>query len=183
MKDKVTWLATKCPMSVTGGVLSYDAVSMNSNINAIVPLYPLKNIKVVNGVKTLNMIGGDTFDISTVTLNGTNENDVDYYGFDQDKGHWILTDTEGHELTGSKKASIERNTATGEEILTAGEEEGTLYLKYVIDEDVYTSLEKSSPSISTNESLDSTARIKVNVTTKPFDGSVQAEDIVLYEIS
>lgn len=178
LKDKVTWLATKCPMSVTGGVLSYDAVSMNSNINAIVPLYPLKNIKVVNGVKTLNMIGGDTFDISTVTLNGTNENDVDYYGFDQDKGHWILTDTEGHELTGSKKASIERNTATGEEILTAGEEEGTLYLKYVIDEDVYTSLEKSSPSISTNESLDSTARIKVNVTTKPFDGSVQAEGTV-----
>ena len=159
LKDKVTWLATKCPMSVTGGVLSYDAVSMNSNINAIVPLYPLKNIKVANGVKTLNMIGGDTFDLSTVTLNGTNENDVDYYGFDQDKGHWILTDTEGHELTGSKKASIERNTATGEEILTAGEEEGTLYLKYVIDEDVYTSLEKSSPS--TNEFLDSTARIKV----------------------
>lgn len=70
-------------------------------------------------------------------------------------------DTYGYrrtELTGSKKASIERNTATGEEILTAGEEEGTLYLKYVIDEDVYTSLEKSSPS--TNESLDSTARIK-----------------------
>ena len=64
-------------------------MSLNSNINAIVPLYPLKNIKVVNGVKTLNMIGGDTFDLSTVTLNGTNENDVDYYGFDQDKGHQV----------------------------------------------------------------------------------------------
>ena len=28
LKDKVTWLATKCPMSVTGGVLSYDAVDV-----------------------------------------------------------------------------------------------------------------------------------------------------------
>lgn len=173
LKDKVSWLATKCPMSVTGGVLSYDAVSMNSNIKSIVPLYSLKNINVTNGVKTLNMISGDTFDLNTVTLNGTNKNDVDYYGFDQEKGHWILTDTEGHELINSKKASITKDDATEEEILTAGEEEGTLYLKYVIDEKAYTSLENETPA--TNESLDSTAKIKVNVTVKPFDGTVQAE--------
>ena len=173
LKDKVAWLATKCPMSVTGGVISYDAKSMNSNINGIVPLYPLKNITVTNGVKTLNMISGDTFDLSTVTLNGTNSNDVDYYGFDQEKGHWILTDVNGHEVIDSKKASIEKNDETDEEILTAGEEEGTLYLKYVIDEDVYTSLDCADPS--TNASLTSTAKIKVNVTGKPFDGSVYAE--------
>ena len=176
LKDKVSWLATKCPMSVTGGVLSYDAVSMNSNINAIVPLYPLKNIKVTNGIKTLNMISGDTFDLSTVTLNGTNENDVDYYGFDQDKGHWVLTDAEGHELKNSKMASIAKESATDEEVLTAGEQAGTLYLKYIIDEGIYTSLQGATPA--DNASLDSTARIKVNVTTKPFDGSVQAEGTV-----
>ena len=59
-------------------------------------------------------------------------------------------------------------------ILTAGDEEGTLYLKYMINDDTtYTSLENEQPA--TNAGLDATAKIKVNVTAKPFDGSVQAE--------
>ena len=170
--NKVSWLATHCPMSVTGGVLNYDAVSMNSNIKKIVPLYPLKKISVTNGVKTLNMISGDTFDLSTVALRGCNADDVDYYGFDQNKGHWVLTNQAGKELTSSNIATITEEKANEEAILTAGEEEGTLYLKYVIDENLYTSLENENPA--TNAGLTS-AKIKVNVTAKPFDGSVQAE--------
>ena len=172
--NKVSWLSTHCPMSVTGGVLNYDTVSMNSNIKEIVPLYPLKKISVTNGVKTLNMISGDTFDLSTVTLKGSNKNDVEYYGFDQNKGHWILINQNGKELTGSNIASLTEEKANGEAILTAGDEEGTLYLKYMINDDTtYTSLENEQPA--TNVGLDATAKIKVNVTAKPFDGSVQAE--------
>ena len=130
-------------MSVTGGVLNYDTVSMNSNIKEIVPLYPLKKISVTNGVKTLNMISGDTFDLSTVTLKGSNKN----------KGHWILIDQNGKELTGSNIASLTEEKANGEAILTAGDEEGTLYLKYMIDDDTtYTSLENEQPA--TNAGLE-----------------------------
>ena len=46
------------------------------------------------------------FDLSTVTLKGSNKNDVEYYGFDQNKGHWILIDQNGKELTGSNIASL-----------------------------------------------------------------------------
>lgn len=46
----------------------------------------------------------------------------------------------------------------------------------MIDDDTtYTSLENEQPA--TNAGLDATAKIKVNVTAKPFDGSVQAEEL------
>ncbi len=110
-------------------------------------MYPLKKISVTNGVKTWNMISKDTFDLSTVILKGSNKNDVEYYGFDQNKGHWILTDQNGKELTGSNIASLTEEKANGEAILTAGDEEGTLYLKYMIDDDTtYTSLENEKPA-------------------------------------
>lgn len=173
LKDKVAWLSMHCPMSVTGGVLSYDANSMNSNINEIVPLYPLKNVAVSNGVKSLQMISGDQFDLANITLNGTNKNDVDYYGFDPEKGHWILVDETGQEVTDSDAATITENKMTGETLLEAGDKEGVVYLKYVIDEHTYNSLESST--YATNASLDKTAKVKVTITNRPFDGTVYAE--------
>lgn len=168
LKDKVAWLSSHCPMAVTGGVLRYDANSTHSDVKGLIPLYPLKKVVVTNGVKTLNMRSGDQFALEKITVKGTNKNGVDYYGFNQAHGHWALTDSKGKELKKSKVASIEKNKATEKKVLKAGslnsDKKETVYLKYIIDEDKYKSL--NSTVTVKNSELDATAMIKVNVTGK-----------------
>lgn len=171
-KQCVEWLSVHYPMSVDGGVVTYTGSSMNSNINGIVPLYPLTTIQVANNYKTLNMIEGDTFDLGKVLLEGYNENDVPFYGFNQEKGRWVLCQPDGTEIAASDIASIATDENTSECILTAGSAEGSLYVKYVIDEDCYKA--KNQIDYTANTDLTSTAMIKINVTNKPFDGTVVA---------
>lgn len=178
--DAIKTLAGNCPMSVTGGELTYDAKSMNSNISDIVPLYPLKTISVTNGIKSLNMISGDKFNTDNIEVNGKNKNDVAYYGFDSENGHWELCDADGAALTGDAAniATLTIDEKTGESIVTAGQD-GSVYMKYVIDENCYTSLENESP---TKNSQIETAMVKVNVTGKPFDGKVEASGAATFYV-
>ncbi|MCL1810435.1 MAG: aerolysin family beta-barrel pore-forming toxin, partial [Clostridiales bacterium] len=46
------WLGKHVPMSSAGGVLTYMSRSMSTKINSVLPLYPLKNIKLKEGVAT-----------------------------------------------------------------------------------------------------------------------------------
>lgn len=180
IQNIVTKLSSSCPMSVTGGSLSYDATSMNSNINDIVALYPLASVSVTNGIKSLNMISGDTFNTDNIELTGKNKNNVAYYGFDSDRGHWELCDEDGNPLgeEAQKIASMKTDNKTGESKVVAGTS-GSVYLKYVIDEGCYTSMEKSTP---TKNSEITTAMVKVNVTEKPFDGKVEASGTATFYV-
>ena len=178
--DAIKTLAGNCPMSVTGGELTYDAKSMNSNISDIVPLYPLKTISVTNGIKSLNMISGDKFNTDNIEVEGKNRNEVAYYGFDSENGHWELCDANGAALTGDAAniATLEIDDKTGESIVTAGQS-GSVYMKYVIDENCYTSLENESPT--KNSQID-TAMVKINVTEKPFEGKVEASGTATFYV-
>ena len=187
LKDKVAWLSSHCPMTVTGGVLRYDANSTHSDVKGLIPLYPLKKVVVTNGVKTLNMRSGDQFALEKITVKGTNKNGVDYYGFNQAHGHWVLTDSKGKELKKSKVASIEKNKATEKEGVKAGslnsDKKETVYLKYIIDEDKYKSLNNTVTV--KNSELDATAMIKVNVTGKRNirKGDVITKGIYRYRVT
>lgn len=178
--DVIQKLAYNCPMSVTGGELTYDAKSMNSNINDIVPLYPLKTISVTNGMKSLDMISGDKFNTDNIEVEGKNRNDVAYYGFDSEKGHWELCDANGAALIGDAAniATLTIDDKTGESIVTAGQG-GSVYMKYVIDENCYKSLENESP---TKNSQIETAMVKINVTEKPFEGRVEASGTATFYV-
>ena len=178
--DAIKTLAGNCPMSVTGGEITYDAKSMNSNISDIVPLYPLKTISVTNGIKSLNMISGDKFNTDNIEVEGKNRNDVAYYGFDSENGHWELCDANGAALTGDAAniATLAIDDKTGESIVTAGQS-GSVYMKYVIDENCYTSLENESPT--KNSQID-TAMVKINVTEKQFEGKVEASGTATFYV-
>ncbi len=174
--DDVVWLITHTPMSSTGGSLAMEGKSTSSEIYGIEALYPLDFIKVTSGQKTFDMISGTTLNVDNIEIDGFNENDVSYYGFDPELGSWVLSDEDGNELEGSDTAvaSLETDHATGETILTA-EEEGTVYLKYVMDEKAtkYTARYDDTPV--TNEDLSSTAMVKINVAKGPFNGTVVAD--------
>lgn len=179
--DAIKTLANNCPMSVTGGEITYDATSMNSNISDIVPLYPLKTISVTNGMKSWNMISGDKFNTDNIKVEGKNRNDVAYYGFDSEKGHWELCDANGAALIGDAAniATLTIDDKTGESIVTAGQG-GSVYMKYVIDENCYTSLENESPT--KNSDIIKTAMVKINVTDKPFEGKVEASGTATFYV-
>ena len=65
-------------------------------------------------------------------------------------------------------AKLDTDSVTGYTKLIAGKTEGIVYLKYVIDEDVYATAEKPK-SYATNNSLHSTAMIAVNVSREAFN--------------
>ena len=175
------WLGKHVPMSATGGVLTFISRSMNTEIHDVLALYPLKNINLKDGLTNVyDMIEGDVLEINGLEVEGFNSSLVPYFGFNQKYGHWVLVDANDNILTNSNIASLSVTPLTGRIILTAGSEEGTVYLKYLIDEDKYTSY--TVPALSLNASLTKTAYAQINTTVKPFNGSLWANGrIIGYE--
>lgn len=83
------------------------------------------------------------------------------------KGHWVISDKDGNELTGETPVKLEKIGAGGNTKFTAVKA-GTCYLKYVIDEDCYTYSQDagSEPHYTTNADLKQTAALEVTVTDK-----------------
>lgn len=98
--------------------------------------------------------------VSDIKLKGINAAGTDYIGFNQNLGHWILTDATGHEDTSGKIATLTTDR-TGKVSLNATAP-GTIYLEYVIDENCYATASK--PDIfMTNDKLASTTVIKIHI--------------------
>ncbi|MCL1817114.1 MAG: InlB B-repeat-containing protein, partial [Clostridiales bacterium] len=164
------WLGKHIPMSSAGGVLTYLSRSMNTKINNVIPLYPLKNIELKEEVSAeYNMIEGDELEVNGLATEGFSHVMVPFFGFNQKYGQWIL---EGDPTI----AFLKTDPLTGRSTLNAGNEEGTVYLKYVIDENKYTAHEipLGDPKFATNDGLTKTAYVKINVSAKPFSGSIKA---------
>ena len=70
----------------------------------------------------------DSFPLDGLHVEGVNADKVAYYGFDENDGHWVLTDAEGKVLTSSETAEITEDKLTGRKTLTA-KEAGTGLLK------------------------------------------------------
>ena len=180
--DLANWLCMHQPMSATGGTMSFTSNSMNANINDIVALYPLTQVKLTDGKAQYNMIEGDNLDLDDLAVQGYNWANVPYYGFDQDYGHWILTDADGVALSSSSIASLtETDQLTGKTYLVAGGVEGTVYLKYVINDKTYQSHTSVEYASDTDPSF-SAAYVRINTTVKPFTGRIEAKgSLIGYE--
>jgi hypothetical protein len=167
------WLCSHQPMSATGGTISYKSTSMNSNINGIVALYPLTKVKLETGSSKYVMIEGDILELDDLIVNGYNSSDVPYYGFNKDFGKWVLADVTGSQIYFSGVASLSTNPLTGKTYLTAGSVEGTVYLKYLINEDTYKSHTSIGYASDTNSGF-KTAFVEINTTSTPFTGRLEA---------
>ena len=166
-----TQLAATAPMASAGATFTVVDKAVTSEISGLAPIYSLRQIKTTNDVMEYNLSTGEYLYVDTIGLEGLNAQNAVYYGFNPEKGHWILVDAKGKELNDVSDdyiAKLDTDSVTGYTKLIAGKTEGIVYLKYVIDEDVYATAEKPK-SYATNNSLHSTAMIAVNVSREAFN--------------
>ena len=102
-------------MSLSGGTLEFQSQSTNSRVYDVVPIYPLNQVKPEKAFD-YDMATGSKLYVDNIVLSGVNSSGTVYTG---------------------DIAKLETNTLTGNTTLTAGSEAGTVYLKYYIDEDIY----------------------------------------------
>lgn len=135
--------------------------TINITYDGLISTQPLSRIETT--ASDLNLLSGDSLNISNIRVKGINKAGMEYIGFNQDQGHWIITSANGKEDTSRKIASLTRSRS-GRTTLTA-HSPGTVYLEYVIDENCYATA--SAPTAyMTNRKLASTAILKVTVAAK-----------------
>lgn len=148
------------PMSSAGATYSVNLKTINITYDGLISTRALSRIETADNINNKNLPAGTSMNISDIKLKGINAAGTDYIGFNQNRGHWILTDATGHEDTSGKVATLTTDR-TGKVSLNA-KAPGTIYLEYVIDENCYTTASK--PDIfTTNDKLASTAVIKIHV--------------------
>ena len=161
-------LTATAPMASTGAKFTAVYKTVNNEVSGLAPIYALSTVKTAKDIMEYNLTSGEYLFMDTIELEGLNRQNAAYYGFNQDKGHWALVDENGNELTNSPVATLVKNSASGHTKLIAGQTAGKVYLKYLIDENVYATAEK--PTVYTkNANLDETAVIEVNVSELPFN--------------
>ncbi len=158
------------PMSLTGGVLSGTSTTIASNVAAITPLYPLERVTTTQQ-RPVTLTPGDLLYTDDIPLRGVNRYYVDYYGFNPVRGHWIVLDSNGAPAPTSPVAQLSTNPYTGTTTLVPGSTPGTVYLKYLITDGIYTYGDMLGGA-TTNADLVSTAVVPVNVSYAPFTGSI-----------
>jgi uncharacterized repeat protein (TIGR02543 family) len=126
------------PMTVVRSTVKHKSESMNSELYPFQPIYPLDRIETI-GLDSISLINGSRYyvDKENIPLTAKNNKGVDYYGFRKDKGGWALTDAAGNPHDGSI-ARLTPEAGTGRSTIVAdGNNTGVVYLRYIIDNNVY----------------------------------------------
>lgn len=146
--------------SISLPAYSVNLKTINITYDGLISTRALSRIETADNTNHKNLPAGTSMNVSDIKLKGINAAGTDYIGFNQNRGHWILTDATGHEDTSGKIATLTTDR-TGKVSLNATAP-GTIYLEYVIDENCYATASK--PDIfTTNDKLASTAVIKIHV--------------------
>lgn len=153
------------PLSSSGATLTINSSSITTDISGIYPLYNLDNVKLVDDA-IYNLEAGNSLDLGRIATAGYNAYNVPYYGYVSDGGEWALCDENGNALSSVDGASLAN--ISGTQILNT-EKEGTYYLKFLIDENLYTDVDDDDVTIK-NADLSSSPVIVVKAT-QAADGS------------
>ncbi|MCL2786902.1 MAG: Ig-like domain-containing protein [Micrococcales bacterium] len=162
------------PLSVTGGVLEYTGTGASTQIFEYQPIYPLDRVRTVDpNLDSIELVTDEVKRVDSIALAGQNVFEGDYYGFRQSQGHWVLVDSAGELLPASSDiATLTTDPVSQQAVLKGGTKEGTVYLKYLIDEHSYSYFENPLtetfqgavvPRCTKNADLSRTAVIPVNV--------------------
>ncbi len=177
-RQAIKYMTERIPMVPAGTTMKVTSRSLNSKVNGIAPLYLLKNVALGEGVADeYDMTVGDLFYLDSLTVEGLNKNNVAYYGFDPDDGHWELCDAEGNVQETSELAAMADGSAlTGQNTVTANAP-GEQYLKWVLNDNVvkdklYNALNEAG--FADNDNIN-TAYVKLNISEKGFDGTVDLQ--------
>lgn len=152
------------PMSIGGAMLNYQQEGFDTNVGTLQPLYDLKRV-AVDGARSIGMNVNEQLIVDDIKIKGL-DGDSDltsapYYGFASSLGKWQLLDSQGNPTTSSSIVSIQTDPIMKETTLTA-KGAGVVYLKYLIDENAYKSVDPDGHYIR-NQDLSSTAIIKITI--------------------
>ena len=168
VSDTIRTLTSHVPMSDTGAVFNETRDTTYTEVKTIVPLEPLAVVKIVQPSptdqnymhKTIKV--GESSYTNYIALRGENIYGAEYYGFSPRNGHWIVIKPDGTEWNDDTvPVKLDKDTATGYTRYT-GVKPGTCFLKYIIDEDVYSTVNSAS-TFTKNSDLQSTATLEVTV--------------------
>ncbi len=150
------------PMSKQGAKMAY---TQNATVQETSGLRPTQNLSRVQatGTDEYMLSPGGTLRLSSLLVGGQNASGAPYYGFNAEKGSWQILDEDGQPAVQSQVAQITSNPVTGVKQLKALSP-GTVYLKYLIDEQTYKRVEKDAYIL--NRDLTETAYITVDVAVK-----------------
>lgn len=148
------------PMSSAGATYSVNLKTIHITYDGLISTQPLSRIELSDNVTNRSLAASTSMNLSDIKLKGINAAGMDYIGFNQSKGHWIITDASGKEDTSGTIATLAKDR-TGDVTFNAIKP-GTVYLEYVIDENCYATAQHPD-TFMTNEKLASTAIIKVSI--------------------
>ena len=166
-------MASTYPMSITGSNLSFESVTVDSQLGTPQPIKPISKITVaLQTDKTRKLKVGESDSISSYRVRAKDEDDVDYYGFVKTSGEWRVVDKKGKECP-SDVIEIQTDPVTHEQEVVA-KKAGTAYVKYFIPENTYVDV---NGHVSTNDEIDAAAyKYKVTESApEPFSGSIKLE--------
>ena len=86
------------PMSSAGATYSVNLKTINVTYDGLISTQPLSKIETT--ASDLNLLTGNSLTISNIRVKGINKAGTDYIGFNQDRGHWIITSADGKEDRG-----------------------------------------------------------------------------------
>ena len=135
-KDTTKALTEKVAMSITGGTLKREGEGKLGIIGSVLPLYTLQRVKLSNANDSSQSVAPEgQLNLSTLKMSGVDAKGGAFYGFNEDRGSWILTDKDGNKLDTSDVIKLEENP--NDNFIVTGLEEGTAYVKYVVDAEAY----------------------------------------------
>ncbi|MBO7673906.1 MAG: hypothetical protein J6S63_02710 [Atopobiaceae bacterium] len=133
------------PMVASGATMTMTTEGKSTALGEIVPLYRLTEVKLTGGEDQYDLVVGDSMSLSALEVTGYDYQDIEYYGFDGDKGHWVLADEDGNELNSSDVITLKTNARTGRQTITATGA-GEAYLMWVLDDGI-TYKGKNDPTV------------------------------------
>ena len=159
-------------MSPVGATFNQKVETTYTSVDSIVPLEPLAKVRIqtpnvsfISGEEanygTMNYLRadmkvGDYSYTNYLSLVGENAFGAEYYGFLRSNGYWIVVHPDGTEWTEDDAPVIMTTDAASGYTRYTAVKPGTCYLKYLIDEDCYSTVNGLN-TYTKNEDLISTA--------------------------
>ncbi|MFR2627518.1 MAG: hypothetical protein ACLS89_08410 [Collinsella sp.] len=145
-------MAATYPMSITGSNLSFESVTVDTQLGTPQPIKPISKILVsLQTDKTRRLTVGEEDPSLPIGVRARDEDDVDYYGFVKSSGDW-RGGQEGQGMQVRRHRDPDRPCHP--RASRGGKKAGTAYVKYFIPEDTYVDV---NGHVSTNDEIDAAA--------------------------
>ena len=167
-------------MCSAGGSYTENLITTESKIDELIATRSLT--KVVADRNEQKLKEKENFSLNQIKLEGRNENESAYYGFQGKNGTWKMTDADGNTI--ENENIILSGTKSKQKITV--QKAGTYYLTYFIDEDEYNTADHRNQYAANLTVTRPTVKFiveKVSLNNNPDTNNPQINNITIRAIS